>query len=382
MNDTWWVKHEQLDEKQKAVIDLPLDESHLIIGPPGCGKTNLLLLRTRQLVLSNKQNVLIIVFTRTLREFLATGGHIYKVTEEKLKTLSGWSFEFLRQYGVNPAEDSNFDKQRAKRLSQIKAVIRENKISREYDAVILDEAQDYLPGEIDVFLELGEVVFAAADSRQRIYTTEHAADKLDSQFKNRYPLRYHYRNGHKICMVADELAKSWKGLDPLLPTSQYSEQQYPSSVAVHECANLGEQVSKAAEALVTQLKAYPDEYLGVICSHRSTLKDVWRVLQSTPVGARAVLQSAEDGYVPFDPDKPICVCSIHGAKGLEFRTVHLLDAESMKKSPLNRNIAYTAVTRAKTSLSIYHAAPIPPYFDSALNVIRPPAPHVGVEQLF
>jgi superfamily I DNA and RNA helicase len=100
------------------------------------------------------------------------------------------------------------------------------------------------------------------------------------------------------------------------------------------------------------------------------------------VSNRAVLQSAEEGYVPFEADKPICVCSVHGAKGLEFRAVHLLDAESMKKSPLNRNIAYTAVTRAKTSLSIYHTASIPAYFDSALNVIRAPVAPVGVEQLF
>ncbi len=74
MNETWWVKQEQLDEGQKAVIDLPLDQSHLIVGPPGSGKTNLLLLRGSQLVRSNKPNVLILTFTRTLREFVASRG--------------------------------------------------------------------------------------------------------------------------------------------------------------------------------------------------------------------------------------------------------------------------------------------------------------------
>ena len=74
MNETWWVKQEQLDEGQKAVIDLPLDQSHLMVGRPGSGKTNLLLLRGSQLVRSNKPNVLILTFTRTLREFVASRG--------------------------------------------------------------------------------------------------------------------------------------------------------------------------------------------------------------------------------------------------------------------------------------------------------------------
>lgn len=382
MNETWWVKHEDLDPKQKAVIDLPLDQSHLIVGPPGSGKTNLLLLRASQLVLSGKPNVLILVFTRTLREFLATGRHLYSFSPDTLKTLTGWSFEFLRQHGAKPAEHEDFAEQRRKRLAQMQKVMTQQKLSREFDAVILDEAQDYLPEEIDMFFQLGEVVFAASDSRQRIYTSEKNGMPLEDRFPRVYRLKHHYRNGHKVCLVADELAKVWGGFDPLMPTTNYPEQRYPSSVTVHPCSTLEAQVEQAAEALELQLKAYPDEYLGVLCPNRASLKTVWRALRQSPVSDRAVLQSAEEGYVPFEPDKPICVCSVHGAKGLEFRTVHLLDAESMKKSPLNRNIAYTAVTRAKTSLSIYHSQPIPGYFDSALNVIRGPIPRVGVEQLF
>lgn len=382
MNETWWVKQEDLDDKQKSVIDLPLDQSHMIVGPPGSGKTNLLLLRASQLVLSGKPNVLIIVFTRTLREFLATGGNLYQFGMDKLKTLNGWTFQFLREHGVTPCEDEDFEDQRRKRLRQIQKILKEQRLSNVYDAVLLDEAQDYVPEEIDLFLTLGKVVFAASDSRQRIYVGDNDFAALESKFSNIYPLKYHYRNGHKICLVADELAKVWGGFDPLMPTSNYPEQRYPSSVIIHQCADLNEQVKTAVAELELQLKAYPDEHLGILCPNRKSLKSVWNVLKNSAVSNRAVLQSAEEGYVPFEADKPICVCSVHGAKGLEFRAVHLLDAESMKKSPLNRNIAYTAVTRAKTSLSIYHTASIPAYFDSALNVIRAPFAPVGVEQLF
>ena len=95
MNNTWWVKQDQLDQRQRAVIDLPLSASHLILGPPGSGKTNLLLLRASQMVLSGKPNILVVVFTRTLREFLVTGSSRYEFPADNIVTLSGWSSQFL-----------------------------------------------------------------------------------------------------------------------------------------------------------------------------------------------------------------------------------------------------------------------------------------------
>jgi superfamily I DNA/RNA helicase len=119
MNNTWWVTPDDLDDKQKSVIDLPLNESHLIIGPPGSGKTNLLLLRASQMVRSGKPNVLVIVFTRTLREFLATGGAQYAFGVDKIQTLSNWAYHFLRDQGIAPASEADFDRQRRGRLVSI-----------------------------------------------------------------------------------------------------------------------------------------------------------------------------------------------------------------------------------------------------------------------
>jgi len=383
MNDTWWVKASQLDDRQKAVIDLPLTDSHLIVGPPGSGKTNLLLLRGSQLVHSAKPNVLILVFTRTLREFAATGGHNYAFNIDKIKTLNRWQFDFLYEYGITPENDSNFLTERRKRLVQIQEIVAKHRLSNLYDAIILDEAQDYLSGEIDIFLKLGQVVFAAADSRQHIYKLDgNDSTDLENHFINIYPLDHHYRNGQKICLVADELAKGWGKFEPMMPTCKYIEEDYPSSVQIYDCLSLDTQVEEACANLERQMKAYPDDYLGVLCPTRLCLKNVWPLIQESNIGRYSILQSAEEGYERFDIERPICVCTVHAAKGLEFRAVHLLETENMKKSPLNRNIAYTAVTRAKTSLSIYHTKPIPGYFDSALSIIREPVETARLDELF
>src|ERR1043165_8641782 len=124
MNETWWVKHEQLDVGQRGIIDLPLGQSHLIVGPPGSGKTNLLLLRGSQLVRSKKPNVLVLTFTRTLREFISTGGQHYAFSTENVKTLNSWHYEFLRERGVAPAKDKDFDIERKARLAQIQEIVK------------------------------------------------------------------------------------------------------------------------------------------------------------------------------------------------------------------------------------------------------------------
>ena len=67
----WWVQKDQLDADQMALIEqLPLRDSVLILGPPGCGKTNVLLRRAQFVRGQNMPNVLVLTFTRSLTEFV------------------------------------------------------------------------------------------------------------------------------------------------------------------------------------------------------------------------------------------------------------------------------------------------------------------------
>ena len=88
MDQTWWVSEEQLKGEQKAIVTLPIANSHLILGPPGSGKTNLLLLRANYLHLAGHTNLAIVVFTRTLQEFIVAGGHEYDFQLLSQKCLS------------------------------------------------------------------------------------------------------------------------------------------------------------------------------------------------------------------------------------------------------------------------------------------------------
>jgi len=77
MKGAWWVGKDDLDDDQRKIITLPPDSSFMTIGPPGSGKTNLLVLRANYLFLAGIKNIQIIVFTRALCDFIAFGGQNY-----------------------------------------------------------------------------------------------------------------------------------------------------------------------------------------------------------------------------------------------------------------------------------------------------------------
>ena len=351
------------------------------MGPPGSGKTKLLLLRAKYMNLAGHPNIMVIVYTRTLREFIVAGGHEYGFPSSKVQTCRRWQQDFLRSYGVRIDPPDDFEGQRTYFSEQIAAIIKKNKLSRVHDAILLDEGQDYLPEEILIFKKLSRVLFATAHSRQKIYNVTDCLDTLKDTVDEVHLLRSHYRIGATICKIADALAKDSEDFEPLAPASRYDEKARPSSVEHAKCTGIDDEATKIIARLETQLKAYPDDLLGVVCPTNDSVSRVWEAISNSSLAASAVLQTAEE-HAAFDPDKHICVSTLHGAKGLEVRAMHMAGCEFLKRFPHQRNMAYTAVTRAKTSLSLYYSDDIPGYLEQALMSIQASPDLPKIKQLF
>ena len=70
-------------------------------------------------------------------------------------------------------------------------------------------------------------------------------------------------------------------------------------------------------------------------------------------------------------------------KGLEFRTIHLARMQYLHRLGSNqKRIAYTAITRAKTTVSVYFTGKIPGYLEQAQVAIEPPRPKPPLKDLF
>lgn len=383
MKGEWWVDPDELDKDQRRIIKLPPDGNHLITGPPGSGKTNLLLLRANYLYLKGFHNLAIVTFTRTLREFLASGGTQYDFPVDKIYTLNQWQFDLLRQYDKEVDPPKGFEDRRAFLADEVIRLMRSLGLQNVYECILLDEAQDYTEKELKAFSQLAARLFCVADDNQRIYRSDVSLDDLHKVADEHHQLQYHYRNGVKICRVADELGSARKGYVALEPTCQYNEDTRPSSVDVCQCANFGEQVRLILDRVEDQLRAYPKELIGIASPIRERVADLWSAIQGSGYESISVLHGGNT-HLEFRRSTRICVATFHAMKGLEFRALHLAGADQVKNFALQRNIIFTASTRAKTSLSIYHSSSLPGYVEGALVAADMPGadPAVAIEDVF
>lgn len=381
MAGAWWIGENELDDDQKDVISLAAEGNHLVLGPPGSGKTNILLLRANYLASSGKPNIAIVVFTKTLRRFIASGGREYAFSDDKILTCNKWQRDVLHQYGVKINPPNDFMEQRQYLSKQLGQLAKTRNLSNIYDAILLDEAQDYFDEEISLFKRLGTQLFAVADSRQQIYRNDlEPLAAVRSAVDKVHELRYHYRNGREICKLADKIAKDSESYHPLTPTSNYNEASNPSKVAFFR-GNLEAQCREITASLRTQLRAFPGELLAVVCPLREHMNEVWNKLQCER-DLVTKLCKIDDDHDAFAPSKPICVCTVHGVKGLEVRALHFAAAEHVKKVPHQRNVGFTAVTRAKTSLVVYHDGDLKGWFESAMEAMSPPKDPPTISALF
>lgn len=123
------------------------------------------------------------------------------------------------------------------------------------------------------------------------------------------------------------------------------------------------------DRLKQQVRVYEDllnqgERIGVIVARKEDREKVFEHL-SQDSNLRDMVQvirargSGESDYDPaFDPKRPICILTVKGCKGLEFRTVHWLFADSLSHRHENEDY-YTVVTRAKTSINLYYTEALP-----------------------
>ena len=98
MQTNWWRDRKDLDEVQQEMVMLPPNGSHLFVGPPGCGKTNMLVLRAKYLSGGGDSNILFVTYGRTLAEFIKNGMASKKhIDPEQVMTFRRWAYSTIEE---------------------------------------------------------------------------------------------------------------------------------------------------------------------------------------------------------------------------------------------------------------------------------------------
>ncbi len=353
----WFRSKNELDEDQKAFIKLPPYGRYMLVGPPGSGKTNLLLLRAQFLAGTGEKNVLILTYTKALADFIRSGiSASGLISSDQVRTFHSWATDHIYQNLGKRAvpKGTDFDeKARTEVLTMLQEANTKLLTSHLYSAIFVDEAQDLTADELEALLCLSDNVCICGDLRQGIYNRD-GLDVAGKMGLQQHKLQRHFRIGHKIAHVADRLMPPLPGQATLESTSNYNPKELgESSARMHVCSSRDEQFATMFELIKVQLDAFKDDTIGVFCGKVESLAEVRDRFNAAGLSDLVAVHGGDEGG-SFTGDRPIHVLTIHGAKGTEFRAVHMYGTEDLKDFPLNRRrLGYTAITRAKTALNAY-----------------------------
>ncbi|WP_434724808.1 AAA family ATPase [Mesorhizobium sp. RIZ17] len=366
-----WRRRRDLHPDQiRAIEGLSPQGKYLLLGPPGSGKTSILLHRGQYLRLPPHRlaNVRLVTFSRTLREFISMSGDD-RFPSELIVTVKSFVDNIFRAYGVSPpVVEGDLSDQNRTRAVTANELIREKGRLVRYDALLIDEIQDLCEEEIRLMLSLSDRVMLVGDARQRVYLDSDCLDVAASLCQQTVELKHHFRICRDICLIADRILQND---DFSLAEYEHYLGPAPAAPSIIGPISYERQIEALVDGLDLQLDTYnePSDLIGVIVGRTDDCDAIYEQLSSLPrlAGRCAVFHSGVANR-HFDGDCKICITTVQSCKGLEFRALHWLFAD--ETAYLTRQKAYTVVTRAKTSLTLYRSGALPAILSGAF----PPSP--------
>jgi len=363
-----------LDEAQ-ARVALCLKPGHQIIkGPPGSGKTLVLVHHGSHLYkFQERKRILFVCYNIALISYLKrlihekgmgtgeTGVHVH---------------HFFQLCSLILGEPLHYENEEAE---YYECIVEEtlSRVSRgrhpvePFDAIFIDEAQDFSDEMLKVVLcllkEGGDLVIAL-DTYQDLYRRKNPWSALGIQASGRvHHLRKVYRNTAEIhdftqrFLSGERVQERQLGLDlafhgeiPMLKPFRSPEEIEEFLIRDIE-ENVGTGEYKRSEiAVIYDDKVYGGE--GFAYDNRALPMGLLRRLDEAGIPATWVSQDARAKEMFDVTTDRVSLISIHSSKGLDFELVYLVGLDKIhvtaKSRPVVKMLTYVAMTRAKYRLVI------------------------------
>ncbi len=363
-----------LDLEQENFSKSLGDGHYLIRGVAGSGKTLVLTYRARYLSdLHPNWKILFVCYNKSLKNYVKkmmnnlmqkdysnniTVSHFYELVGFK----TGQSVQKLKD------EDSSSWDLRVGLMLRLAG--QSNRIvGGKYDAILLDEAQDFstewLNG-VRFLLNDNDSFTIALDPAQDVYRRRRVWRDagIDVLGRRSRKLKQSYRNTSEIL----RLAIKFKGFDSYIETE---DEDNPDNIIVPDeiehhgekaaiikfnnysevLLNLSEDIKELVE---TKNYSYKDICI-IICSNNIVGFDPNSTLPNIPTRSLILSNQRDD----FDIDEDtVKVITVESSKGLEWKVVYILGIDGMPRdnrdSLAENNLVYIGITRTQERLNIYY----------------------------
>jgi hypothetical protein len=352
-----------LDKSQATIAATRNSGVSIVTGPAGSGKTLVLVARARLLSLRNPSwRIRVVCFNNALKPYLESLvrdlRNVKVFTFYELITANGHSFR------MKGATEEIAKRQYEGQLH----------ISKNADALLVDEAQDFFAGWLKYLVRTVKDdrggIFLAGDEKQSLYRQANLAKDAEEFSPQVLRLERPYRSTRQILEFVGSL----------LPEAPLDNPDLAPEGAVPDLVYVPAGSKKARFQTITlslDIKRHLDNDptlklsdIGVLCTRHFDIKGImgkpghFSAFFGEIMGASKAIRPIFQGFAAdLDmAEESIKVMTVHSAKGLEFRHVYLVGLEhlgDLEDQPSN-NLGEAALnligpTRAKDRLTVYYS---------------------------
>ena len=356
---------DDLTKEQDAVLALPAQGRHLVIGGPGTGKTVVCLLRARRHAREG-DDYIFLVWNHLLHRASASlfDGELSASTWNSWFGTQFWRLFRARLPKLPPPEGTTWKPIDWPEVQRLIGSLPEGSGPGHFPLLVIDEGQDMPPDFYDSLNQLGfEHIFVAADQNQQIKdensSLKELKDSLCVDGDDVFELTYNHRNTYPIA----RLARTFYTGDPASPPPDLPPRAgtiyTPRLYYLDEAA-----MPRVARSILRHWDQDPRRLIGVIAPNDKVRRAYFEALRSkvprlTLDNGMPEMQTFHGGHRPdvrFDQGG-ILVINAQACKGLEFDTVVLADIDQHPITDTDldrtRKLFYVMVSRARRRVVMF-----------------------------
>lgn len=209
--DIWLLPRLELTPEQLRVVEMSPHEHRVILGPPGSGKTQVLIHRAAHLAESNgipPNRYKIFVFTNVVKDYIKSGVQFLDLPEDVVSTFDHWCRLMYEDHISRKLpwrkNKKGIDWENL-RSSVLELLKHKKGLQKSLDFVLVDEGQDLTPIVYEILSLVSNHITVFADPQQQIFK-EGASESFILQAlnlnKRNATLLGAYRNAPYVAQLA------------------------------------------------------------------------------------------------------------------------------------------------------------------------------------